>query len=49
MIGRQSTARNDAVHVRVIHEGLCPGMQDGKEADLSSEVLWIGSDGEQGL
>src|SRR6266542_4419908 len=44
VIQRQSTPWNDAVHVRVVHQRLSPGVQHREEADLGSDVFWIGSD-----
>ena len=40
----QATARDDAVEMRVMHEGLPPRMQDGKEADVGAQMGWIGRD-----
>ena len=37
------------MHVRVMEEGLTPGMKNGQEPNLSPEMLWIGSDLLQGL
>jgi hypothetical protein len=31
--------------VRVLHQGGSPGVQDGEEANLGSQVLGIGGDG----
>jgi len=41
----KSACGNDAVQVRVMQQGLRPSVQHGKEADLSSEVFRVGSDG----
>ena len=35
--------------MRVIHQGLAPGVEYGEETDLSTEVLGIGTDGAQRL
>jgi hypothetical protein len=35
--------------MRMMHQLLSPGVQDGKESDLGSQVLGIGSDGAQSL
>ena len=43
-----AAAGDDAVQVGVKLKPLAPGMQDGEEADLSPEVLGIGSEGAQG-
>jgi hypothetical protein len=48
-VGREATARDDTVQVRMMHEGLSPTVQDGEEADLCAEMLGIGGDGAQGL
>jgi hypothetical protein len=45
----QSTAGDHAVQMRMMHQLLSPGVQDGKESDLGSQVLGIGSDGAQSL
>jgi len=48
-IGRQTTARNDAVQVRVKLEVRPPRVEDSEESDLRSEMLWIRRDGSQCL
>ena len=40
-IGRQATAWYNAVQMRMVVELLSPGMQDGQEADLRTEVLRV--------
>src|SRR6202521_567734 len=49
MIRRQSAAGHHAVNVRMRLQGLTPGMENAQEADLSPEVLGIGSDFQQCL
>src|SRR5437016_7391482 len=44
-----SAARNDTVEMGMVDQGLSPGVEYGKEADFSSQMLGIGSDGGQGL
>ena len=44
-----SAARNDTMEVGMKNQGLSPTMEYGKEADLSSEMFGISSDGGQGL
>ncbi len=46
-IRREATGRNDAVHVRMLDQGLPPGVEDAQETDLSTEVSGIGGDFEQ--
>ena len=41
----QSACGNDTVQVRVMQQGLRPSVQNGKEAESSSEVFRVGSDG----
>ena len=43
-VGGDTSARYNAVDVRVVIEALSPGMQDSGEADIGAEVLWIGGD-----
>ena len=38
---RQPTPRDQAVHVRMQHEGLAPGVERRKDARLSTEVLGV--------
>jgi len=35
--------------MRIVREGLSPGMQHGNETNVGAEVLWIASDGAQSL
>lgn len=35
-------AGHDAMHMRVVIEGLAPGMQHRGDADVGSQVFWIG-------
>ena len=44
---RRSAAGHDAMQVRMKLEVLSPTVQDGKEADLRTEVFGIGRDGSQ--
>jgi hypothetical protein len=37
------------MEMRMVEQGLPPGMQHGKKADLGPEVLGIGGDRTQGL
>ena len=37
------------MQMRMIKQLLPPGVQYGEEADLCTQVLWIGGDGPQGL
>ncbi len=44
VIGRESTGRNHAMHVRVKFEFLTPGVQHAEETDLGAEMFGIASD-----
>src|SRR2546425_144682 len=46
---RESAAGYDAMDMRMMIELLSPGVQDGDDADVGTEVLWIGSDRGQRL
>ena len=48
-VGRQSSGRDEAVDVRMMLEGLSPGVQDGEETDRSAEVFRVRRDLAQGL
>ena len=48
-VGGDTSARYNAVDVRVVIEALSPGMQDSGEADVGAEVLWIGGDSGESL
>jgi hypothetical protein len=43
-IERQTTARNNAMQMRMMPQGLAPGVQHCQEANLGLEVFRIGSD-----
>jgi len=47
-IGRQPTAGDDAVQVRVVLQGLAPGVQHCDKADLGAKVTGVRRDGAQG-
>ena len=47
-VGCQATARDDAVEMGMVHQGLAPGVQHGDEADSSAEMLRVGGDGPEG-
>ena len=44
-VGRGAAARHDAMDMRMVLQGLAPGVQDGDDADLGAEMLGIGGDG----
>ena len=44
-IGRKAAARDDAMDVRVMGQGLAPAVQDRDHAGLGAEIFGIGSDG----
>ena len=46
--GRQPAAGDDAMQVRMKLKVLSPGVQDGEEADLRTQVFGIGRDGSSG-
>jgi hypothetical protein len=48
-VERESTGRDQTVHMRMVQEGLSPGVQDGQKADARSEMVGIGRDFEQRL
>ena len=48
-VGGEATARNDAVHMRMVRQRRAPGVQDQGHADLRAEMLGVGGDGAQGL
>ena len=45
----ETAGRNDAVKMRMQSQVLSPRMQNGEEADFSSEVPWVGGNFEHGL
>ena len=49
LVAGDSSTGDDAVHVGVVEQGLAPGVKNGQEADVCTEVLGILGDGEQGL
>jgi hypothetical protein len=49
VIGSETARRDDAVDMRVMLQVLTPRMKNGKKADLSAEVLGVGSNFEQRL
>ena len=44
MIGRQTTGRHDAMHVRMADQGLAPRVEDAQHADLRAEMPRVGGD-----
>jgi len=48
-VGRQTTAGDDAVHMRVMGQRRAPGVQHQGQADARTQVSRIGSHGTQGL
>jgi hypothetical protein len=48
-VGRESTGRHDAMHIRVELEFLTPGVQHAEETDFSAEVFGIAGDFDKGL
>lgn len=48
-VGRRSTARHDTVDMRMVLQGLAPGMEDGGHAELGTEMLGVGRDGGERL
>src|SRR5574340_395692 len=44
-VERRSAAGHDAVDMRMVLQGLAPGMEDGGHAELGAEMLGVGSDG----
>jgi hypothetical protein len=48
-VERGSTAGHDAVDMRMVLQGLAPGMEDGGHAELSAEMLGVGRDGGERL
>src|SRR5271156_1819676 len=45
----ETAGGNDAVEMRMQSQVLSPGVQNAEEADLGSEVLWVGRNFEHGL
>ena len=43
-IGREATARHDAVDVGMVRQRLPPGVEDGDDADPGAEPAWIGGE-----
>ena len=41
-VWRETAARHDAVHMRMVSEGRAPGVQHQGGADVSTQVLGIG-------
>ena len=48
-VGRNSTPRNHAMHMRVQIQFLPPAVEDSKESDLSAKMLWIPRNFEKGF
>lgn len=48
-VGRNSPAGNQEMDVWVMQQILSPGVQHTEEADLRTQMLWIGGDGTQRL
>ena len=46
---RRAAARHDAMDVRMMEQGLAPGMQHGDHAELGAEVAGVGGDHAQCL
>jgi hypothetical protein len=46
-VGSEPPGGHDAVQVRMMDEGLPPGVEDGEEADAGAEEARVGSDIEQ--
>ena len=44
-IGREAAAGDDTMEMRVMHQGLSPGVQHGEEPDRGPEMARIGGDG----
>ena len=49
MIRRETAAGNHAVQMRMMQQILPPGMQDGEETDLRSQMFRIAGNGQQGF
>ena len=45
--GVDATAGDDAVHMRMMHQVLAPGVQDREEADAGTQVSGVAGNGEQ--
>jgi hypothetical protein len=43
-VGREAAARHNAVGMRMMRQGLAPGVENGDHTGLGAEVLWIGAD-----
>src|SRR5438445_1466049 len=48
-VERRSTTRHDTVDMRMVLQGLAPGMEDGGHAELGTEMLGVGCDGGERL
>ena len=48
-VQRDATAGDDAVDVGMVLQILAPGVQDGQDGDLGTEVFWRGGDFAKGL
>ena len=48
-VGRESTAGNDTMQMRVEHQILSPGVQNSEEADLGAQMFAIRRNGAQGF
>ena len=48
-VGRESSAGNDAMEVRMVEQVLSPGVKYGEESDFGTQVLRIGGDDAQCL
>jgi hypothetical protein len=44
LIGREATARHDAVGMRMMRRGLAPGVENGDHAGLATEMLRTAGD-----
>lgn len=48
-IKAQASAGNDAMEMRMVMEGLSPGVQNGETGDLRPEMFRVSAEGQQGL
>ena len=44
LIGREPSARDDAMQMGMMQERLAPSMQDRQKSDFSAEMFGVGSD-----
>lgn len=49
VVGRQPSGRRHTVQMRMVQQGLSPGLQDGDKADVGPQVFWVAGDGQQSL